>query len=80
MSDPKTSMGMPPIVIGGVTIRPLRVVRFFVGLGLIIHAFAWTIRYFPITVWGVEVAVGLLMVDPELFKLALTARKSRNGR
>lgn len=80
MTEPETSTGITPIKVGSVVIRPMRLVRSVVGIGLVIHAFWWTMRHISFTAACVEAGVGLLFVDPTLFKLAMSARKSRSGK
>ena len=79
MSEPKTSMGIPPFTIKGHTFRIGRIVRFVIGVTFMLNGL-FKGPYDDLKIWGIKLAVGALLIDPTLLKDAMSAWKSRNGR
>ena len=70
--------GIAPITIKGQEYSLGRILRFIVGLFVIIHAVVWG-PYAILYVFGAKIGVGILLVDPELLKSVSTFWKSRNS-
>jgi len=78
MTRPKTSTGIAPVTIKGHEYSVGRILRFLVGLFVIVHAIVWG-PYAILYVFGAKLVVGVLLVDPVLLKDAATFWKSRSG-
>ena len=77
MTEPKTSMGIPPVTIRGHTFSIGRILRFVLGVCVISHtAFVY---HGPWQSEGVRFVIGGALIDITMLTQGFAAWKSRNG-